>query len=314
MGKILLYFERNVLHHKVMAHRDTKVDSPQDSVVLGLTGWYGRPNPMGRPHRHNEVELNFIEEGTITYLFGGMPVTMTAGRLTLFWAAVPHRIIEVGSATTLCWLTIPLALFLRWRLSDALTSQVLYGRPVVDVTSGAARSPLDGILVRQWLDDVRDTGVERRKIMLLEIEARLRRLALALSTGTSDSLAVAAGDTGTRAEEMARFIAGHYTEELSVADVARSAGLHPNYAMPLFRQTFGMSIVEYLTHYRIANAQRLLATTDLNVLNVAMEAGFGSLSRFYAAFRGICGQSPRQYRATLRSPLSPHSSSSGQHS
>lgn len=293
-----------------MAHHD-KADAEQDSVTLGLTGWRGRPHLMGRPHRHNEVELNFVERGAITYLFGGTPLTLTAGRLTLFWAAAPHRIVDLAPTTTLCWLTIPLAVFLHWRLPAALTDRVLYGRPVAEASGEATQPALDEVLVRRWLDDVRDAGdegAERRRIALLEVEARLRRMALSLAAEAADApdiTAPVAGGTHTKAEGMAHFIAAHHARELSVADVARAVGLHPNYAMSVFRQAFGMSVVAYLTHYRIADAQRLLATTDLSVLDVAMESGFGSLSRFYAAFRALCGQTPRAYRATLRAPLTP---------
>ena len=48
------------------------------------------------------------------------------------------------------------------------------------------------------------------------------------------------------------------------------------------------------------HAQRELVTSDAKVLAVALDAGFGSLSRFNAAFRAICGCSPRDYRAMHR--------------
>ena len=70
--------------------------------------------------------------------------------------------------------------------------------------------------------------------------------------------------------------------------------------MTLFRRTFGLSIGAYLTQYRVADAQRLLATTDARIVDVALAAGFGSLSRFYAAFGQACGRSPRAYRAHVR--------------
>jgi AraC-like DNA-binding protein len=44
----------------------------------------------------------------------------------------------------------------------------------------------------------------------------------------------------------------------------------------------------------------MLVTSDAKVLKVAMEAGFGSLSRFNVAFRSLCGCSPREYRAIHR--------------
>ena len=293
---------QTILHHKIMAYRDS-TNIGRDSVTLGLSGWRGQPGLMDRPHRHNEVELNVIEEGTITYLFGGTSMTLTAGRLALFWAATPHRIVELDPTTTLCWLTVPLALVLQWQLPAALTNRILYGRPVVEADRDPTQATLDAILVRRWLDEVRDGGIERRRIALLEIEARVRRLALSLvAEAAFDVVAPAGFGRRVKAERMARFIAEHYTEDLTVGHIAHTASLHPNYAMHIFRQTFGMSVVDYLTHYRVADAQRLLATTDLNVLDVALESGFGSSSRFYAAFRRVCGQAPREYRMALRSP------------
>ena len=75
--------------------------------------------------------------------------------------------------------------------------------------------------------------------------------------------------------------------------------LHPNYAMQLFRKCTGRTIVAYLTQYRVAHAQQLLLTTDQSISDVALASGFSSLSRFYAAFREICNDSPKHYRQSL---------------
>ena len=85
----------------------------------------------------------------------------------------------------------------------------------------------------------------------------------------------------SRAAELAAFISGHYLEPLTLTDVAQAVGLNSNYASTLFKRTFGMTVLEYLTQHRLAHAQRLLATTNKVVLEVALEAGFGSSSRFY---------------------------------
>lgn len=73
-------------------------------------------------------------------------------------------------------------------------------------------------------------------------------------------------------------------------------GLHPNYAMTLFRRHYGMTLSTYLTRLRVCQAQRLLVSTELEISRVAFETGFGSISRFYEAFKEISGQTPRQYR------------------
>jgi AraC-like DNA-binding protein len=61
-----------------------------------------------------------------------------------------------------------------------------------------------------------------------------------------------------------------------------------------------MSLLDYVIQYRIAQAQRLLLTTDDNILDIAMQTGFGSSSNFYVTFKKLCGQSPGAYRQALR--------------
>jgi hypothetical protein len=48
---------------------------------------------MKRADRHNEIELNLLKRCSLKYLLGGNTVTIPAGRLAVFWAAIPHQII-----------------------------------------------------------------------------------------------------------------------------------------------------------------------------------------------------------------------------
>ena len=64
--------------------------------------------------------------------------------------------------------------------------------------------------------------------------------------------------------------------------------------------TFNLTINEYLTQHRVSHAQRLLATTDDKIVDIALEAGYPTLSRFYEAFKKSCGCSPSDYRREHR--------------
>ena len=133
--------------------------------------------------------------------------------------------------------------------------------------------------------------------MLLELEARLVRLASSLPPHkTSFHTGSLEADRLTKAEQMACFIAQHYLEPLSIQDISQAVGLHPNYAMNLFKRVFSTTMTDYVGQHRISHAQRLLATTNQKILSVALSSGFGSISRFNSAFRKACGISPRQYR------------------
>ena len=95
---------------------------------------------------------------------------------------------------------------------------------------------------------------------------------------------------------MAAFIAENYTRKLTTDEIGRAVKLHPNYAMGLFKKTFGLSLIDYVTQHRISHVQRLLATTDVKIVEVALDSGFNSISRFNEAFKRACNCSPREYR------------------
>ena len=273
--------------------------------TLGFASDWFRPALMPQPHRHNEVEINFVEAGSLTYLFGGTRMHVGAGQLALFWATIPHQVVQVEDASVLHWVTIPFAAFLQWRLPDMLTRRVVCGNFVLGHQE--KEHSLHQQLFRQWYVDLQAASSEHRTIVLLEVEACLRRFALSFNTTdssfTEDTAVVLPSDELSSIERMALFIADHYTESIPIEQIARQVHLHPNYAMSLFRKSFGISIGDYITQYRISHAQRLLVTTTMNVSEIALDSGFGSMSRFYTAFKHACGQSPGAYRASLHFPL-----------
>jgi transcriptional regulator GlxA family with amidase domain len=132
-----------------------------------------------------------------------------------------------------------------------------------------------------------------RRIAELEIEATLRRLALTRAPLRPEPTARARGGM---VEAIGAWLGARYREQVRVADCARAVGLHPRYAMPLFRRACGMTIGQYLLRLRLAHAQHQLLTTDRDVLAIALDSGFGSQSRFYLQFKRAFGMPPAAYR------------------
>ncbi len=257
-----------------------------------------QPGLMTRPHRHNEIELNYLAKGAMSYFSGGRRVEIHCGQVALFWAAIPHQLIYIEEDAILHWITIPFATFLQWRLPDVLVQRVIRGQFVLSATTGLLQS--SPMLFRQWRADLAENSPEHRRIVLLEIEAHIRRLAIMLAdeqpaAEPTPSIPV---QELSKVEQMASYIAEHYTEQIRIADIARAVNFHPNYAMSLFRKHFGLSIIDYLTQYRLSSAQHLLIATNATTSSIALEAGFGSVSRFYTAFKRAYGQSPGSYRAS----------------
>ena len=268
-----------------------RIDPPE------LVGWGGRPVLMDSAHQHDDLELNFVAEGgSMLYLFGGAPVEVRPGSVAAFWAAVPHQLVA-NSASRAHWVHVPFATFLSWGLPAALVGRVLSGVPLIAPPSAAKAS--DPVNFAQWAADLDSGRPELRRILLLEVEARFRRLAL---DAPPDPVRRYCGEDPALRHvfAMVRHIAEHFRKPLSVADVAAAARLHPNYAMTHFRRIVRSTIGDYLTGCRLAEGRRLLVTTDLPIAVVAAESGFGSVSRFYAAFKAGCGVPPAAYRRRHR--------------
>lgn len=269
-----------------MKHFDS---SRPEFSPYGFTSELWTPSRMPRPDKHNEIELNFLSAGSLTYLLGGHRVTVEAGRLAVFWAAIPHQIVGLEGEEPYFVVTLPLGEFLAAGLPTAFVSRILHGELVIDV----AADPCDPLRLQQWEMELRHRDPIGERAIRLEVQARLLRLARAVSGSPA---ARHPDPTLSRADQLACYIARHYHEPLTAEMIAKANNLHPNYAMNLFRQAFGTTITTFIRQHRITHAQRLLVTTRDSILDVAMAAGFQSLSRFNEAFKKACGCSPREYR------------------
>ena len=143
-------------------------------------------------------------------------------------------------------------------------------------------------------------SAEGAEIALLEIQAAVRRVLGAYARATPAPPTDGAGSVPTarlrQVGAMAQHVRDHHRSPLPVADIAAAVHLTPSHAMTMFRRTVGVTLGQYVTMCRVAEAQRLLLTTSLRVAEIAEEAGFGSLSSFYEHVSAACGMTPREYR------------------
>ena len=90
-----------------------------------------------------------------------------------------------------------------------------------------------------------------------------------------------------------------YFEPLTVADLARAAGLSPAHFSREFRRTFGEAPHQYLLTRRLERAAALLRNTDRTVTEICFAVGLTSVGSFTTSFRRVHGVTPLAYRATF---------------
>jgi len=97
-------------------------------------------------------------------------------------------------------------------------------------------------------------------------------------------------------QRMQEHIMRHFREELSLKDLAKAAAYSPWQALRAFSQLTGKTPFQYLREVRLSDAARALRDTDRSVLDVALDAAFGSHEGFTKAFSRRFGLPPERYR------------------
>lgn len=107
-------------------------------------------------------------------------------------------------------------------------------------------------------------------------------------------------------ERVRDFIESNYSNPmLNTDDIAKFAGLSPNYLRTVFKQAVGKSPTDYLTDCRIRNAKELLADTDLSTKEIAAAVGYYNHRYFYSVFKAKTGSTASAYRAEQRGKVAP---------
>lgn len=95
------------------------------------------------------------------------------------------------------------------------------------------------------------------------------------------------------------YIKDHYTDKITLNDLAEYVGYNPSYLSAMFKKHEGIPPLDYLNLTRINQAQIFLAASDFSISDIAMMVGFNSVSYFNHTYKAITGQTPGEYRAAI---------------
>jgi AraC-like DNA-binding protein len=98
-----------------------------------------------------------------------------------------------------------------------------------------------------------------------------------------------------RLKQLYHFIDAHYQRKIDVEEVAALCQMTKGAFCRYFKQITRLTFTDFLNHYRINQAKRLLLL-DKNVSETCYECGFESLSYFNRIFKKITNMNPLAYK------------------
>lgn len=99
-----------------------------------------------------------------------------------------------------------------------------------------------------------------------------------------------------RLQQMLLYIHRHFSDKMSLAEIAAAANISEREALRSFQKTLHQSPIDYLISYRLNTAKTLLIETDLAMTDIAYRCGFSGASYFSKSFKQAVGMTPKGYR------------------
>ncbi|HEX9045984.1 MAG TPA: AraC family transcriptional regulator, partial [Verrucomicrobiae bacterium] len=95
------------------------------------------------------------------------------------------------------------------------------------------------------------------------------------------------------------YVSAHLAEEISVEGLAALVELSASHFAHVFKESTGMTPLQFITRQRITQAQQLIRESSRSLIEVGLEVGYTSPSHFAQVFRRIVGVTPTEFRSSL---------------
>lgn len=248
---------------------------------------YANPANANRPHHHAELELNLVTQGKGIYLLGGKRYEIRRGDLLWLFPAQEHVLVEQTSKFEM-WI----AVFRRRTIKRS-------------ATDSEARPLLQRSFIGETCRRLSNHDLSRLEGLFEELSSAIDQPGL-INAGLGYALLhawkcfqraaqVPVHDLHPAVERAARIIRTE-SEDFSLKELARRAGLSASRLSRLFKEQTGFTLVDFRNRQRVERFQQLYGTgQQYTLLGAALEAGFGSYPQFHRVFRQIAGCSPKDY-------------------
>lgn len=249
-------------------------------------------------HRHNEIELNFVQNAAgVRRIVGDSVETIGDYDLVLIGPGGLEHVWEQGSCTNqnIREITVQFdpSLFNPELLGKNQFSSI--GSMLEDSKRGIAFG-MDAILtVHHTLVSLSKQADSFEQTMALI--RMLHDLSLApykiLSSG---SFSHVDNSESRRVKKVKDYIAEHYKEDLRLEDLASMVGMSPSSFSRFFKLKTLKTLSSYIVDVRLGIAARDLVDSSMTVSEICYNCGFSNLSNFNRAFKATKGMSPTEFR------------------
>lgn len=241
-------------------------------------------------HWHREIELIYMLDGELKVTKGGSLQTLQSGDVILINSGEIHKLESENSDDKLSFLSVHLSVEFAKRFYDTIDSAYF----VIEKGS-RAEDEIRSLMLRlaQSGEDSDEFVSLTRYTVLTEIYHTLftkcrRKRQISMYGNCRVSF--------RNAKIAIEYIAEHYSENISLNDIASLVGLNPVYFSKYFKDVTDTSFVTYLNQVRLEHAIDDMVSRDLSVADAAQCNGFANVKSFTEVCKRSYGLTPLQFK------------------
>jgi AraC-like DNA-binding protein len=240
-------------------------------------------------HSHDEMEVHFVERGSVLFLLPGGRIRASARTVLWIPPRRDHLLVE-GSDDLRRWILLCRRRLVHRVLPRAAGDSVM--GPAARERAGVL-PPRFAIALSQVFEDVHRARTAELPLANAALGYALARTAMVFDGATQGHEPEALHPAVAEAVKALR----ERGQRPSLPDLAERAGLSPSHLSKLFSSELGVSITLFRNRAGLERFVELYgdgSTTTL--LDAALEAGFGSYPQFHRVFRNEMGYPPAEHR------------------
>lgn len=271
-------------------------DFPYTAVRSELDKYPERTSPW---HWHRAVELFYVREGTVEYFTPSKKWVFPENSGGLVNSNILHKTkMSAGTKTVNLVLHFFDPVFLAGTKGSLIEQK--YIAPIVkdQQTELIPFYPSDAGELK-ILEDLKNSFLLSEDLPGYEIRLREKLSDIWLQIFCAYAPKDVRKDknkTGSRLKTMLVYVYDHYTEKITVADLARAALTSERECFRLFKDYLRTTPIEFIRNYRLQMSCQMLIYTDKSITDIGHACGVGNSSYFGKIFREQIGCTPAQYR------------------
>lgn len=250
-------------------------------------------------HWHNDVELIYVKEGEIRVGINSETRLLKAGDLALCSSGDIHFYDSRDLNSVIILVIFNPRLIGSpggWPGDVRLLSPII-GNANEAGTEGEALVAKTALLIERMLKEADEQQKYYDTLLLgllYELSGLILRSAPSEPLDRRKDKRLGGGRQAMR--EALDYLESHCFGPVTLEEAARQAHMSVYHFSRTFKSTTGMSLTSYVNSIRVDKAEELIRTTELTMLDIALECGFTNVRTFNRAFRQFRGKSPSSLR------------------